>query len=145
MLAIIAAYESNSAPLTSAAYEIEAGATIRTIQETAVLIDFSESIWSSFIGSDGLNNIPCSLINDGFMCIFDAYLFFLRRSNLALVLVGYDSGTAINGMTKIDFVLKNITYCSRRPFIWLINICGRTVVAYRLITMDCRLNNFFIF
>ena len=110
VLAIIAARESNSAPLTFAAYEVKRSTAIITIEETAVFVDLSQIIPSAFGCSDRSNDIPCGLINDGFMCIFNPNLFFLRRSYLAFVFVGYDSGTAINGMTKIDFVLKNIIY-----------------------------------
>ena len=96
----------------------------------------------SFIGSDGLNDIPCGLINDSFMRVFDAYLSFLRNLNFSLVLVGYDSGTAINGMTKIDFIFKNQTNSSLIPAIWLIDICGRSVVACRLVAIARWFQNF---
>lgn len=71
----------------SSADKIQFGSAVGTIQKSAVFVDFTHRVASALSLPHLPDNVPCRLIDNGFMCVFKSVLLTLRSVNDALVFI----------------------------------------------------------
>ena len=114
----------------SSADKIQLGSAVGTIQKSAVFVDFAHRVASALSLTHLPDNVPCRLIDNGFMCVFKSVLLTLRSVNDALVFIGYDCRATIDGMPEVDFVIENPRNRAVGPTVHIFRIGYGSVYAF---------------
>ena len=116
-------------------------AAVGTIDESTVFIDFTHTGLANSALAHLLNDIPSSLVDNRLMGILEAELFFLRNLDGTLIFERSNPCTAVDGVTEIDFVVKNIGNRALIPFVWVSRICMRSILTFFLEALEGWLEN----
>ena len=114
----------------SSADKIQLGSAVGAVQQSAVFVDLAHRVASALPLSHLPDNVPCHLIDNGFMCVFKSVLLTLRSVNDALVFIGYDRCATIDGMPEVDFVIKNPRNRAVVPAVHVFRIGHGSVYAF---------------
>ena len=114
----------------SSADKIQLGSAVGTIQKSAVFVDLTHRVAPALSLTHLPDNVPCRLINNGFMCVFKSVLLTLRSVNDALVFIGYDRCATIDGMPEVDFVIENPRNRAVVPAVHIFRIGHGSVYAF---------------
>ena len=110
VLVIVSADKAVALTLDSSSpIEIMFSAAVGAVDESAVFIDFTHTGLTNSALAHLADNIPCFLVNNCFMSVLETKLFFLRNLDGSLVLERSYPCTAVDGVSEIDFVIKNIS------------------------------------